>query len=195
MTPANIWIVIPVKAPEACKTRLSPVLDEAGRRDLVQQMLRRTVAAAGDTVGMERLRLLGPSRHGLPDALGLLDDPGLGLNRALAGARDRALAAGVERLLLLSADLPLVEPADVAALLDVPENGVAAACDRAGEGSNALSLPLPQAKDFRFCYGEHSFAAHRAEAERLGLPFVPVMRPGLAFDVDQPGDLAGWPQG
>lgn len=195
MTAANIWIVIPVKAPEACKTRLSPALDEAGRRDLVEKMLERTVAAAAGMVGMERLRLLGPSRHGLPETIGLLDDPGTGLNMALASARDRALAAGVERLLLLSADLPLVEPADVAALLDVPENGVAAASDRAGEGSNALSLPLPGARDFRFCYGEHSFAAHRGEAERLGLPFLPVFRPGLAFDIDQPDDLAGWRRG
>ncbi|HJT39929.1 MAG TPA: 2-phospho-L-lactate guanylyltransferase, partial [Sphingobium sp.] len=54
MTSANIWIVIPVKAPEACKTRLSPALDEAGRRDLVEKMLERTVAAAAGMVGMER---------------------------------------------------------------------------------------------------------------------------------------------
>ncbi|AEG49865.1 2-phospho-L-lactate guanylyltransferase CofC [Sphingobium chlorophenolicum L-1] len=186
----NCWIVIPVKAPAACKTRLSPVLDEAGRRDLVAEMLHRTVTAATKAVGMERLRLLGPSRHGLPENMGLLDDPGGGLNPAAASARDAALAAGVERLLFLSADLPLVEAADVAALLDVP--GIAVAPDLPGQGTNALSLPLPQAADFQFHYGQGSFAAHRAEADRLGLPFSAIVRRGLGFDIDQPRDLAGW---
>ena len=186
----NCWIVIPVKAPAACKTRLTPVLDEAGRRDLVAEMLHRTVEAAAELVGMERLRLLGPSRHGLPETVGLLDDPGGGLNPALASARDAALAAGVERLLFLSADLPLVEAEDVAALLDV--SGIAAAPDLHGLGTNALSLPLPKAADFRFHYGEGSFAAHRAEAERLDLPFSAIVRQGLGFDIDQPGDLADW---
>ena len=139
----TVWIVIPVKAPAACKTRLSPVLDEAGRRDLVADMLRRTVEAAAGVVGLERLRLLGPSRHGLPDSISLLDDPGSGLNPALSSARDAALAAGIERLLFLSADLPLVETTDVAALLEV--SGIAAAPDLHGQGTNALSLPLPTA--------------------------------------------------
>lgn len=190
----NFWIVIPVKAPADCKTRLSPVLDEAGRRDLVADMLHRTVEAAAGIVGMERLRLLGPSRHGLPDTIGLLGDPGGGLNPALASARDAALAAGVERLLFLSADLPLVEASDVAALLDIPAGSMAAASDLGGHGTNALSLPLPQAADFQFHYGVDSFAAHGAEAQRLGLPFLAVIRQGLGFDIDQPGDLADWRQ-
>ncbi|GGA04781.1 hypothetical protein GCM10019071_39380 [Sphingobium fuliginis] len=190
MTVMNCWIVIPVKAPAACKTRLAPVLDETGRRNLVAEMLHRTVGAAAEVVGMERLRLLGPSRHGLPESIGLLDDPGGGLNPAVTSARDAAWGAGVERMLFLSADLPLVEAADVAALLDAP--GIAAAPDVHGRGTNALSLPLPRAADFQFHYGQGSFAAHRAEAERLGLMFSPVVRRGLGFDIDQPDDLADW---
>lgn len=188
--PERVWIVIPVKAPAACKTRLSSVLDATGRRDLVAEMLGRTVAAASAVVGVEAVQLLGPSRHGLTDAIGLLDDAGGGLNAALAGARDAALAAGVERLVLLSADLPLVEREDVAALVAV--DAVGGAPDLAGLGTNALSLPLPAAADFRFSYGEGSFAAHREEAAGLGLAFDAVVRRGLGFDVDQPGDLVGW---
>ncbi|WP_150292025.1 2-phospho-L-lactate guanylyltransferase [Sphingobium estronivorans] len=184
------WIVIPIKTPAACKTRLTPVLDEAGRRDLVAGMLHRTVAAAAEVVGMEGLRLLGPSRHGLPETVGLLGDPGHGLNPAVASARDAALLAGIDRLVILSADLPLIEAADVAALLEV--SGLAVAPDLHGQGTNAVSLPLPQAADFQFHYGEGSFIAHRAEAGRLGLPFSAIVRQGLGFDVDQPGDLTGW---
>lgn len=189
------WVVIPVKAPAACKTRLSSVLDETGRQDLVAEMLDRTFAAACQAAGPDRVLLLGPSRHGLPGDIALLDDPGQGLNTALASARMAALAAEIDRLLFLSADLPLVEADDVAAMLDLPASRIAAAPDRAGQGTNALSLPLPQAKHFDFHYGEGSFAAHRREADRLALPFSAIIRPGLGFDVDQPGDLTGWRRG
>jgi 2-phospho-L-lactate guanylyltransferase len=186
------WVVIPVKTPPACKTRLSPVLDEIGRRDLVAEMLDRTFAAACQLVGPDRVLLLGPSRHGLPGHVALLDDPGQGLNAALTSARDAALAAGMERLLFLSADLPLIEADDVAAMLDMAPGRIAIAPDRARQGTNALSLPLPLGKDFQFRYGEGSLSAHRREAERLALPFTAVVRPGLAFDIDQPDDLEGW---
>lgn len=186
----TVWIVIPVKGPAAGKTRLSAVLKPEGRNELVAELLERAVDAAAKAVGVEAVRLLGPSRRGLPDEVGFLDDPGEGLNPALASARDAALAAGVDRLVLLSADLPLIGPDDVAALLDLP--GIGAAPDLAGQGTNALSLPLPQAADFRFHYGEGSFAAHAKEADRLGLHFTAIVREGLGFDIDQPADLARW---
>lgn len=183
----SCWIVIPIKEPAACKTRLAPVLDEAGRRELVAGMLRRTFAAASEAGG--KVLLLGPSRHGLPEDIPLLADAGLGLNPALEGAKREALLERVDRLILLSADLPLVTAQDVAALAALPPDALGAAPDRAGLGTNALSLPLPAAADFRFHYGEGSFAAHRQEAERHSLPFLPIVRPGLQFDIDEAADL------
>ena len=188
----NSWIVIPVKHPAACKTRLATVLDEQGRQALVAQMLLRSFSAACAVVGRDRVRLLGPGRHGLPREVGLLHDAGRGLNDALSSARDAALRARITRLLFLSADLPGVEPDDVAALLDLPPDAVAAASDRSGLGTNALSIPLPGAGQFHFRYGCGSFAAHRREAAELELQFLTVARPGLAFDVDLPEDLDHW---
>lgn len=117
------------------------------------------------------------------------------MNAALMSARDAAAREEVERVLMLSGDLPLIEPDDVAALLHVPKDSVALAPDRAGTGTNALSLPLPSAAQFRFHYGEGSFAAHKAEADRLGLPFLRLQRPGLELDIDRPEELALWRQG
>ena len=186
------WIVIPVKAPELCKTRLTPALSDSERQALVAAMLRQTVAAARDVVGREHVLLLGPSRHGLRDDTPLLSDPGRGLNAALTSARDAAIRAGVDRLVLLSADLPTVSADDVAALLDIPRDAAAGAPDRAGLGTNALSLPLPCAAEFRFRYGEGSFAAHRTEAARLDLPFFCIDRPGLGLDIDRPDEVTLW---
>jgi len=189
------WIVIPIKAPEDCKTRLSPALGDNERQALVAAMLRQTVAAAHAVVGRDEVLLLGPSRHGLDEGIGLLADPGQGLNVALGSARDIAVREGIERLLLLSGDLPTIEPDDVAAMLGVPANVIAGGPDRAGKGTNALSLPLPAAAQFRFRYGEGSFAAHQEEAARLSLPFHIIDRPGLGLDIDRPDEVALWRQG
>ena len=188
------WIVIPIKAPQACKTRLSPALDDSERQSLVAAMLRQTLSAAQVMAGRDRVLLLGPSRHGLAEDTPLLADPGGGLNVALASARDAAIVQDVDRLICLSADLPMIEPGDVAALLDVPRDAIALGPDRAGTGTNALSLPLPAAAQFRFRYGECSSDAHRAEAARLGLPFLCLERPRLALDIDRPEDIALWRQ-
>lgn len=184
------WVVIPVKAPQACKTRLSPALDEQEREALVAAMLRRALDAARAVAGDEHVLLLGPSRHGLDPKTPLLPDAGEGLNAAVTSALDAAKQAKIERLLILSADLPQVRPDDVAAMLNVADDVIAIGPDRAGQGTNALSLPLPAAGDFRFHYGEGSSALHEAEAGRLGASCVRIERPGLALDVDWPGDLA-----
>jgi 2-phospho-L-lactate guanylyltransferase len=183
------WIVVPVKAPGAGKTRLAGVLDDAARRDLVARMLRRVIAAAGAVAGAE-VAVLGPSRHGLAATLRLLDDPGPDLNAALGAALPVALDAGCDRLVFVSGDLPLVTTAEIAALADAPADTLAIAPDRVGTGTNALSLPLPQARAFRFGYGPGSFERHRAEAARLGLPIRIDRSAGLAIDIDLPEDLA-----
>ena len=190
----NCWVVIPIKAPEWCKTRLAPVLGDRERRKLVADMLAQTVSAAQSIVGLQRVLLLGPSRHDLPGDIPLLPDAGQGLNVALEGARNAAIGAGVRRLLIVSADLPLIRSEDVSALLNLPGESVAIAPDHAGTGTNAVSLPLPSAAKFAFHYGDGSFAAHRAEAGRLGLPFLSLRRRGLELDVDRPEELAFWRQ-
>ena len=68
--------------------------------------------------------------------------------------------------------------------------GVAIAPDRAGTGTNGLALRPPDAIPMRFGVG--SLAAHVAEAEAAAVPIAEVHRPGLAFDLDTPADLARW---
>ena len=184
------WIVAPIKAPEACKTRLRAPLTDAARSELVERMLRHVVEVAQATPGGAEVRLLGPSRHGLPAAIPLLADPGGGLNAALGAALDAAAEARVDRLVIVAADLPQVTRADLRALVEVEGPALAVAPDRAGAGTNALSLPLPQARGFRFQYGPESFARHSAEAARLGLPLQVIRSATLGLDIDQPEDLA-----
>ena len=181
------WAVIPVKPPAEAKRRLSGALDDSAREALVRAMLAGVVAAARGAHGIDRVVLLGPSRHGLE--IDLLADPGGGLNAALRGALGQAMAAGVSRLVILPGDLPQVTATDLSLLALVPDGEIGIAPDRHGTGTNALSLPLPATRDFAFSFGADSFAAHCAEAERLRLGIETVHSNGLARDIDLPEDL------
>ena len=183
----SCWVVIPIRAPDDGKTRLAETLDAAARGNLVRAMLERVVGAASNAGNVDSVCLIGPSRHGLSDRLTLLDDPGTGLNSAASSARDHAAQLGATRIIILFADLPLIAAQDVEQL--AATEAIAIAPDRHGIGTNALSLPLPGAKDFAFAFGTGSFALHQAEAKRLGLIAETIRSPGLARDVDVPDDL------
>jgi 2-phospho-L-lactate guanylyltransferase len=122
----------------------------------------------------------------------LIVQRGMGLNRGLDQARAEAVGDGIETLCVLHGDLPNLSVAEIHALLAAMPSptGVAIAPDRAGSGTNGLAMRPPGAIGFAFGVG--SFAAHRSAAEAAGLPFAVVERPGLAFDLDTPADLARW---
>lgn len=191
MTSASAaWVLIPVKAPGAGKTRLAALLSAAERESLVEAMLEHVVDMARAQVA--RIVIIGPERRGLAARLERIEDAGGGLNAALEHAcRVIALRSDApDRLIVLPADLPCLVPEDVARLRDLGPGTVGIAPDRHGRGTNALSLPLPAVARFRFRFGPKSAALHRREAEFLRLSVVTISTPGLAKDIDERCDLA-----
>lgn len=189
----SVRIIVPHRGLAEAKTRLAPVLDDAERealaRRLLEQVLRVAHEACGDVVVITPSEALEPLVTAA--VARLVVQRGMGLNAGLEQARREATADGVTTLVVLHGDLPNLRAVDVRALIEaIPEVGVAIAPDRAGSGTNALALRPPDAIGFRFGIG--SFAEHRAEAEAAGVPLVEVHRPGLAFDLDTPADLARW---
>jgi len=180
------WVVIPVKPPAGAKTRLAGALSAPEREDLVRTMLAHVVSEVRQS-RVDKLLILGPSRLGLPENVPLLADPGTGLNPALQSVLPQIEA---NRLIVLHADLPGITSAEIDLLADAPEGVIAIGPDRHGKGTNALSLPLPHAKDFTFAFGPDSYAKHVAEANRLGIEIRTIRSAGLERDVDEPEDLA-----
>jgi 2-phospho-L-lactate/phosphoenolpyruvate guanylyltransferase len=183
------WAIIPIKAPGDGKNRLSPALDEAARGELVRAMLGHVVSVVEAARNVDMVCLIGTSRHGLPETLPLLDDPGTGLNAAIASGFDEAVQADATRVLVIHGDLPQLSPQDVELLAAAAPGSLAIASDRHGTGTNALSLPLPEAENFTFSFGIDSFARHCMEAERLELKVETIHSQGLAHDIDEPADL------
>jgi len=188
----SCWVLIPIKASGAAKSRLATALEPDARQGLVKAMLEHVVAAAQGAKAVSRVLLVGPSRLGQPEAIPLLADPGKGLNPAIESAIVQigdGPAPLPERLLILFADLPEVTSAEIDALAAATPGTVALAPDRHEVGTNALSLPLSVASAFQFAFGEDSFARHKQECERLGLATAVISSPGLQRDVDEPADL------
>jgi 2-phospho-L-lactate guanylyltransferase len=108
-------------------------------------------------------------------------------------AVSRGLAAvarrGAARALVLTADLPLARPEDLAAILAAGRPGPSALLvpSLEGTGTNAMLLDPPGALAPRL--GPDSLARHRAQAARRGVGETLLARPRLALDIDTPADL------
>jgi 2-phospho-L-lactate guanylyltransferase len=176
-------VLVPVKAFHEAKHRLDRALTGPERSALARSMATQVLVAAGplpvavvcddnDVADWAR-------KHG---AL-VVWEPGRGLNGAVEAGVDHLRAAGVSHVTVSHADLPMAS--GLAAVGNAP--GITLVPDRYGNGTNVIALPTDAG--FRFSYGPGSFARHRAEAERLGLPLRVLDLPDLAWDVDVPGDM------
>jgi len=185
--------VVPQKPLGSAKSRLAGALSPHAREALSLALLRTVCTVLRATCGVEEVLVMTPDPQvrtfaatcGVRSVL----DPVPGLNQALVEVF-RGLQGGSHALLVVAADLPLVQPADVAALMAAgTRETLVLAPARDGAGTNALLVP--PATPFHPAYGPASLHAHRTLARTLGLGVVEVRRPGLAFDVDTPADLAG----
>lgn len=175
--------LVPIKAFADAKRRLGTALSDEDRQALVRRMAARVLGAASPlavAVVCDDTEVAAWARD--RGAL-VVWEPGRGLNGAVEAGVAHLAAMGVRTVVVAHGDLPrargLAALGDPASVTLVP--------DRHGNGTNVIALPAHCG--FRFSYGPGSFARHRAECERLGLPCRVVSTPGLAFDVDWPIDL------
>lgn len=188
----SLWAVIPVKPAAEGKSRLAPVLSPPARLQLNLHLFKHTLAKVGAVFPPARIIVVSRDEALLEIAAlagaQALREQGEGLNEALQQAAGMLLPG--HALLTVSTDLPMLSPEDLHAML-APGAMVAIAPDRTGRGTNALFTN--PAGCIPYGFGADSFARHKAAAARIGaLPRI-VARPGLAFDLDLPEDLAGCP--
>ena len=192
--PARTVAVVPVGTLEGAKSRLGDTLDAEERRDLAIRLARRTIAAAGATPGISEVLVVTPDPEvrDLARAAGArpIRQRSQGLNRGLREARDEALGAGADALLVLPIDLPMVSPEAIRAVLeplaDPARPLVVIVPDRHGRGTNALLIAPPDAIEFGF--GGDSRTAHVECAREAGARVVELAGP-LTLDLDTPDDL------
>ncbi len=195
MHQGTLWIVVLIKDFSTAKSRLSPAMRPDQRRALAEMTATRaldaalavasTLAVCGSEEAAQLARRLGAEVLVEPS-------PG-GQNPAARRGLDDVVQRGAGSALLLSSDLPLVDPAGLRRLLartDTEGPLVVAAPAVGRQGTNALYLRPPG--DFELHFGEASLPRFAAEAHRHGRGFLVHDDPSLALDLDEPGDLSAW---
>lgn len=191
----DLWAVVPVKELAGAKQRLSAVLAPALRQALMLAMLEDVLAALAASPDLAGLLVVTVDpqagqlalRHG---ARIVESGAREGHSGAVAAAARLLDAEGRAGMLTLPGDVPLVTPAEIAALIEAhrPAPSFTIAPSHDERGSNAVLCSPPAAVPLSF--GEDSFFPHLRAAEAHGI--VPTVRhlSGLARDIDTPEDLA-----
>ena len=182
----TVVALIPVKDLPQAKARLAPVLDDAGRRELVLAMLRDVLGAALSCAAIDGVAVVSRDET----VLAIAGDAGAeglaeagGLNEALESASRRLAERGASRILVLAADLPLARAESIASLLEGGDVAIAPSYDG---GTNALACAPGT---FAFAFGPDSAARHLSAAAAAGLRAGRIDLPSLALDIDTPQDL------
>jgi 2-phospho-L-lactate/phosphoenolpyruvate guanylyltransferase len=187
--------IIPVKPLRESKTRLAHLLSSAERAALMGCLLEQTLAAVRQTAVSQIIVVSGDEavlrQAALAGAATLREERPFALNTAVTQARDQAVRQGAAGVLILPADLPLLQTADIVAVLEAarsqPNTPLMVICgDETQQGTNALLLTPPA--PFTFHFGPGSFARHLREAKENGRLVRVVNGRSLQFDLDTEAD-------
>jgi 2-phospho-L-lactate guanylyltransferase len=193
---ARTVAIVPAKSFARAKGRLAPALGAAARRGLAAAMLADVLLALRCVAAIDAVLVVSadPAARRIAGRYGAraLDEPAAGgQDQAVRHAAGVACALGAARVLCLAGDCPLLDPAELEALLGKPrtaERYAVIVADRHGEGTNGLLLSPPDAFEPR--YGPGSFARHLELAQAAGVQTEVAEVASLALDVDTPDDLA-----
>ncbi|HVB77808.1 MAG TPA: 2-phospho-L-lactate guanylyltransferase [Candidatus Nitrosotalea sp.] len=196
--PADTWVVVLIKDFGSAKQRLSPALGPEQRRALARENASRALLAAqaADHV----LAVCGSKEAAAMASEAsvevLLEDRPEGQNRAAERGLEHARRRGAGSVLVLSSDLPLIEPSVVTDLLVRTRElrrPLAVAVPATGRGgTNAVLTSPPGCVGLHF--GDDSLARFELDARSRGLGFHLFESELLALDLDEPSDLAALAQ-
>jgi 2-phospho-L-lactate guanylyltransferase len=189
-----LWAIVPVKPLRRGKSRLSGVLAPEERNDLNRLLLTHTLETLNAIPDIEQILVISRDQAALSlarehGARTVLENGAPELNVALARATIVAKNYATRGLLIVPADLPLISPEDVTAMLDIAVDPpvVVLAPDLRRQGTNAL-LVCPVGL-IEYDFGPGSFQRHCERALQAGARLEILELPSLALDMDMPEDL------
>ncbi len=190
----NVWAIVPVKPFNRAKSRLASELRPEQRELLAAGLLERTLqlvvpiaqiqgvlVISRDTKALSMARDMGAQtvqESGTPE-----------LNNALLRATQVIRAWGVDGVLVIPADLPLLAREDVEAMVNLSRynSSIVIAPDRHQHGTNLLLVRPPGLIPYSF--GENSFAEHQRLAHAAGADVYIYRSERVGLDLDTADDL------
>jgi 2-phospho-L-lactate/phosphoenolpyruvate guanylyltransferase len=190
----SLWAIVPVKPLRRGKSRLKGVLSEEERTRLNQSMLEHTLKVLREVPEIAQILVVSRDSAALALARDLgartvQEDGAPALNAALRRATLVAKAYATHGVLILPADLPLLNIEDIQTLIRCSEKPpvVVIAPDLRQDGTNAL-LVCP-AGLIEYTYGPGSFKRHCDRATEAGVRLEICNLPSIGLDLDLPEDL------
>lgn len=193
-----MWAIVPLKSFSNAKQRLSGLLTEVERRRLSRAMAHdvlTTLTQSGELAGIT-LVSPDPNVESLAAKFActflLESDLGVsGLNTAVGAVVDKLAAEGIDDVMVVHTDLPLLDGEELTSLLRTHASSdsptLTIATDRHGLGSNCV-VGSPASR-LEFCFGPDSLSRHVKQGREKGMTVNVVESPGLSLDVDTPDDL------
>ena len=187
-------IVIPVKAFAQAKSRLAACLSAKARAELAEAMCADVFAAVAMVRGVDRVWVVtnGPLAMARARRQGwdvLAEERQISESASVDMACRHCEASGVEAVLRLPADIPLVRASDIEAIVAAfgPSRGCVIVPSRGRTGTNALLRSPPTA--FASHFGSGSFAKHLAAAGAADIAATILRNPRIELDIDEADDL------
>lgn len=190
----KLAILIPVKDLSRAKTRLSTLLSEAERRELAHAMLGGVLAQIDRLPAhIDRVMITNYApaialarAHGFA----LIEEGEQTSESASVDAASATLEArGYHGVLRVPLDLPVLDVADLQAVLARAQAGVQAVLvpSLQGTGTNGLYRAPPTLFASRF--GPGSLALHESGAKARTAAYEVLPLPSMALDIDDPEDI------
>ena len=188
----TIEAVVALKTLSQSKRRLSAVLNDEQRSDLVEAMAQDVLSCLMRHPQIEAVHVVcgeGWTRDVFPEGPLVVWQEAESHDHGLIAAYEMVAArTGAERLLFIHADLPFLGQEDISAVIAASlDRHAVFSPDFTETGTNAVlrwrhqSLPL--------CFGNDSFARHQQAAKAAETQWRVVRASGVARDVDEPEDL------
>lgn len=191
----GVWAVVPVKAFDLAKQRLSGLLTPVKRRELARAMLEDVLDNLACVKGLTGTAIVTSDSGAASVARAhqvdvISETPGCGLTAAVMGAAAQLARKGCATMLALPGDVPGASPCELERLLAehrvAPGFSLVPSAD--GRGTNAVVITPPDA--VRLAYGQDSCPRHLRAARDAGIEPNVLRFPGIALDLDLPQDLA-----
>ena len=195
----STWVIIPVKPLNRAKSRLATVLSPEQRHQLAESMFRHVLDVVrhvpqviGTLVISRDNRALSIARE--YDAKTVQETGTPELNSALTRATQVVASWGVDSVLVLPADLPLVTSQDIVNIITMGQGmpSVVLASDQNQDGTNALFMRPPGV--IPYSYGSGSYLRHVEAAKEAGIEARTYFSNQLALDIDVSPDLDHYQQ-
>jgi 2-phospho-L-lactate guanylyltransferase len=190
----SLCAIVPVKPLRRGKSRLSGILSVEERTKLNRNMLSNMLNCVRNVSQIDYFIVISydPTTLALARELGaktVLESRITNLNRALRKATAAAKAFNSTQVLILPADLPMINKVDLNSFIQLrgkpPE--IIISSDYRQNGTNALLVNPIGSLDYDF--GEWSFKKHIEQAERKRLRIGISNIESFKYDLDIPEDL------